>query len=233
MSRKKTKSKQKIGGQSGNTKKRRIVKAKLKSAPKVVPLAPNKRASPRIAKQQAESESESKSDPRSHLKAFFANYPNFNYDPARPTMDEFYRMCDRTWPDREDPRRDVARNGIRDALTRQFNDIYGTDERSLTAWKELCSVLQLRDIPDELNACRELVRSTYVNIIDLVDARVTKVHVRHFGSEKELSEYTMRTGKYFPKENAYAGGLLKFLLRHIISPSNGKAHSSQWKGNRR
>ncbi|KAG9096612.1 hypothetical protein FRC06_008489 [Ceratobasidium sp. 370] len=148
-------------------------------------------------------------------------------------MDEFYRLCDRTWPHRDDPEREVARDGIRDALTRQFNDIYGTDERNLDAWKKLCVVLQLKDIPDELNACRELVQLTYVNIVDLVDTRVTNIHVRHFGSERELSEYTTRTGKYFPKENAYAGGLLKFLLRHIISPGSGKARAGQGKGSRR
>jgi len=39
-----------------------------------------------------------------------------------------------------------------------------------------------------------------------------------FDSEKDLSEYTISSGKYFPKENAYAGGLLRFLLRQIMNP---------------
>ncbi|KAG8707084.1 hypothetical protein FRC08_000711 [Ceratobasidium sp. 394] len=232
MSRKKAKSKQKSGGKSksagkrSHTSKRRLAVAQT---PKVAAQAPRK--APRAVKQQPKSKPEP--DPRSHLKAFFANYPHFNYDPSRPIMDEFYRMCDRTWSRREDPEREVARNGLRDALTRQFNDIYGTDERSLEAWKKLCVVLQLWNIPDELHACRELVRSTYVNIVDVVDTSVTKIRVRHFESEMELSEYTTRTGKYFPKENAYAGGLLKFLLRHIVIPGSGKAHPSQRKGSRK
>jgi hypothetical protein len=62
----------------------------------------------------------------------------------------------------------------------------------------------------------------YVNIVDLVDTPATQVPVIHFESEVALSRYTKATGKYFPKDNAYAGGLLKFLLRRIESPGEGK-----------
>ncbi|KAG8738747.1 hypothetical protein FRC10_006511 [Ceratobasidium sp. 414] len=143
-------------------------------------------------------------------------------------MSEFYRMCDTFWPDRadkDDPERQDARDGIRDALTQQFNAIYGTKRDSLPAWQNLCDVLQLADVPDNLNKCRKLVQSTYVNIVDLVDTPVTQEPVEHFDGERELSEYTKSTGKYFPKENAYAGGLLKFLLRQIDDPGDGRAHS--------
>lgn len=37
-----------------------------------------------------------------------------------------------------------------------------------------------------------------------------------FTSLDELSEYTIENGKFFPKESAYAGGVLKFLLREIL-----------------
>jgi hypothetical protein len=43
-----------------------------------------------------------------------------------------------------------------------------------------------------------------------------KAHV--FPSVLALSEYTKKHGKFFPKDNAYAGNLLRFLLRHIIFP---------------
>lgn len=39
-----------------------------------------------------------------------------------------------------------------------------------------------------------------------------------FESERDLSQYTISTGKFFPRENAYAGGLLRYLLRHILHP---------------
>jgi hypothetical protein len=33
---------------------------------------------------------------------------------------------------------------------------------------------------------------------------------------KKLQNYTIKTEKYFPKENIYAGGLLRFLFREIL-----------------
>lgn len=58
----------------------------------------------------------------------------------------------------------------------------------------------------------------FVNIVDLIDTPVTRKPVVHFETERALSEYTKRTGKFFPAENAHAGGLLKFLLRKIMAP---------------
>lgn len=55
-------------------------------------------------------------------------------------------------------------------------------------------------------------------MVDLVDTQGTGEPVMMFESEKDLSEYTQRTKKYFPQDNAYAGGVLKHLLRHITSP---------------
>lgn len=71
-------------------------------------------------------------------------------------MDEFYRMCDTFGWDKEDDERQEARDKIKDALTKQFNEIYGTDVNDLAAWQNLCSVLNLSDIPNELKACREV-----------------------------------------------------------------------------
>lgn len=58
----------------------------------------------------------------------------------------------------------------------------------------------------------------FVNIVDLVDTPTTQEPVVHFETERALSEYTKSTGKFFPAESAYAGGLLKFLLRRIMNP---------------
>ena len=44
------------------------------------------------------------------------------------------------------------------------------------------------------------------------------MEVQVFKTEHELSAYTTSTGKFFPKENAYAGGLLRDLLWHILQP---------------
>jgi hypothetical protein len=55
-----------------------------------------------------------------------------------------------------------------------------------------------------------------VNLVDLVHG--SKVEVRIFRTEKELSEYTIATGKIFPKEDAKDGGVLRALRRHIFNP---------------
>lgn len=54
-----------------------------------------------------------------------------------------------------------------------------------------------------------------MNLVDLVDTSGRGIEL--FSSLDELREYTIETGKYFPKESAYAGGVLKFLLREILS----------------
>ena len=58
--------------------------------------------------------------------------------------------------------------------------------------------------------------NTHVNLSDLLDTTLQKTRVHVFASEEELREYTKETGRIFPKEDAYAGGLLKYLLRQIF-----------------
>jgi hypothetical protein len=58
------------------------------------------------------------------------------------------------------------------------------------------------------------MRNVHVNLVDLVDTSGQVVEL--FSSLQELREYTINTGKYFPRESAYAGGVLKFLLRDIL-----------------
>ncbi|KAF8599060.1 hypothetical protein BDV93DRAFT_498125 [Ceratobasidium sp. AG-I] len=158
-------------------------------------------------------------EPETHLAAFFLQYPDFTYDRSKPAMSEFDRMCKLYRRQDVDLDENDARQGIKDVLTQQFNVIYGTDENDLCAWQNLCRVLQHPNVPEDLELCRQLVDSTFVNIVDLVDNKSTGEPIVHFESEKELSWYTRDTGKYFPRDNAYAGGLLKFLLRHIFEPN--------------
>ena len=62
----------------------------------------------------------------------------------------------------------------------------------------------------------------YVNLVDLVDTGRTGQCVTQFRNLEELQEYTMGSGKFFPKESAYAGGMLKFLLREILNKHAGR-----------
>ncbi|KAI0033373.1 hypothetical protein K488DRAFT_28761, partial [Vararia minispora EC-137] len=153
------------------------------------------------------------------LDDFFASYPDFSYNPRASATDEFYRMCDEFGWDskRNTQKRRKAHQLFKDALVHQFNQTYGTEVNSLRSWQALCEALGLDEIPDTLKDCQEVVEGVYVNIVDFVDAREGGAHaqVKIFDTEVRLSEYTIKTGKYFPKENAYAGGLLRHLLRQI------------------
>jgi len=156
-----------------------------------------------------------------YLNDFFEQYPDFDYDPSMPANSEWYRLCDHmNWGKKgkkTNPERESAYEDFKDALVHQFNTNYGTDEESLDAWQELCERLGVFPIPDTLKEAREKVKATHVNLVDLTQGADGR-EVRIFHTEVELSEYTRRNGRYFPAESAYAGGLLRHLLRHIFHP---------------
>lgn len=45
---------------------------------------------------------------------------------------------------------------LHDAMTKQFNEMYGTDADSLMSWQGLCRVLDISPIPENLQECREV-----------------------------------------------------------------------------
>lgn len=62
-----------------------------------------------------------------------------------------------------------------------------------------------------------MFKGMFVNLVDLVDTGNTGVCASQFSTLEELRKYTKSTGKFFPKESAYAGGMLRFLLREILN----------------
>ncbi|KAH7929073.1 hypothetical protein BV22DRAFT_152681 [Leucogyrophana mollusca] len=154
------------------------------------------------------------------LDDFFSQYPPFVFNRTKSAPDEFKRLCSHFRWRKED--RDEVRAQYKDALVKTFNSTFGTDENDLTSWKSLCQDISIYPIPDDLESCRQAVWSSYVNIVDLVDSQRTGVAVCRFPSLGDLVEYTIDTEKYFPKENAYAGGLLRELLREILGTYHGK-----------
>ncbi|KAI6768403.1 hypothetical protein HG531_010592 [Fusarium graminearum] len=119
--------------------------------------------------------------------------------------------------DRDDE--DDAKRDFKAAMVKQFNDIYGTDPDNLENWQKLCHVLNIEPAPTSLEACRERVRRTHVNLVDLVETANTGLPVQAFKNLKQLQDYTVENGRFFPKDSAYHGGLLRFLLRQIF-PEN-------------
>ena len=146
-------------------------------------------------------------------------------------------MCDDFEWDSDDYEMREARRKFKSAMVQQFNVLYGTDEEDLNSWQKLCHILNIKPVPKGLKECREVsicsndlmssfgiantnddqrVRQTHVNLVDLVDTPRTGAAVKVFPNLKKLQDYTIENEKYFPKEDAYAGGLLRFLLREIL-----------------
>ncbi|CAE6450989.1 unnamed protein product [Rhizoctonia solani] len=107
-------------------------------------------------------------------------------------------------------------NRLTRGLTDQFNAIYGKDPDDI-AWRNLCSALDLAEIPTEVSACKKLIKF-YVDIVDLVDQPVTDVHVGYFRTEHGLAKYTWKIKKVYNLQAVKTGGLLIHLPRFINQP---------------
>jgi hypothetical protein len=168
------------------------------------------------------------------LERFFSKYPSFRFRPLNSPVVEFDRLCELHHWKKGDQKRKFARKAFHIAMKKEFDDLYGLDEHDIKNWRKLCHVLRINPAPHTLRECRavssdplcpwstktssfiQAVVKKHVNLVDLVHG--SKVEVRIFETEKELSEYTQETEKYFPKENAKDGGVLRALRRHILNP---------------
>ncbi|KAL4250185.1 hypothetical protein AB1N83_014280 [Pleurotus pulmonarius] len=184
------------------------------------PKEPKKSKKSKKSKKPKESEPEPR---ESYFSAFFARYPEFRYNPANSAILEFDRLCKL--------RRDEAHQAFKDAMVKEFNDIYGTDEGDINSWHKICTVLDIDPLPKTLRESRDIVMSKHINLVDLVDSPTG--HVVSFASLEALAAYTISTRKVFPKGSAYAGGLLKYLLREILGEYEGRRRPSNFGGRRR
>ncbi|KAF8260807.1 hypothetical protein EI94DRAFT_874457 [Lactarius quietus] len=151
------------------------------------------------------------------LEAFFSQYPNFQYQPLNSPVVEFDRLCELHKWKKNDRKRRGAREEFQNAMTEEFNDLYGSDENDINNWYKLCHVLRITPVPDTLQKCRAVVRGKHVNLVDLVHG--SKAEVVQFKTVGELSKYTLETGKIFGRESARDGGVLRALRRHIFEPA--------------
>ncbi|KAF8957360.1 hypothetical protein BDZ97DRAFT_1763059 [Flammula alnicola] len=149
------------------------------------------------------------------LAQYFAEYPSFVPNPNKSATSEFNRMCKVIHLAPRSDAKEAARAAFKDALTQEFNEIYGTEINSLASWQTLCARIGISPIPTTLEECRQIVMNTHVNLVDLTTGSGT---IQIFQSVQELSQYTIENRKFFPSENAHAGDLLRYLLRHIFNP---------------
>lgn len=85
---------------------------------------------------------------------FFNKWPEFDYQGEAELTREFWRLCrEKQWSQEE---RDEAKNDLRDAMAERFNEIYGTDEKELEAWKKLCRDVHVDPIPNTVAECQKV-----------------------------------------------------------------------------
>ena len=72
----------------------------------------------------------------------------------------------------------------------------------------------------------QVVLQKHVDLVDLVQG--SRENIQIFKSEEELSNYTHETEKFFPKERAKDGGVLRALRRHILEPRESPSSQGQW-----
>jgi hypothetical protein len=92
--------------------------------------------------------------PEDHISRFFSNYPSFQYDPSAPVAAQFQGLRESLGDDR--CRKSEARKAFSDAISQEFNYLYGADGTDLTSWQKLCRVLDLESIPDTVTGCRDV-----------------------------------------------------------------------------
>lgn len=186
------------------------------------------------------------------LKTFFKQYSWFIYDPTQSASQQFHRLQTEAGWEREDPEQRDAWEGYLEALVLQFNSSYGENENDLTAWHGLLARIGINNFPDSVKVCKsvsfeffsmllgsitrcnQIIRGKFINLVDLVDARDDPSRqVQQFASEMILSEYTLSNHKVFPRDHVAAGSLLRYLLRHILSPNSNRRDPTFRRHNKR
>jgi len=67
-------------------------------------------------------------------------------------------------------------------------------------------------VPDSIKKCKEVLRSIWVNIYDLIDAKRTGQPVKKHATVDALRKYSKKSKKIFPKKAAKENRFLKVLL---------------------
>lgn len=157
------------------------------------------------------------SDP---IAEFFSRFPNsgFTFTPSRNddwrqrrAFNAFANYME--WKQEE---RDRLYREFQDCWMYVFQNEVGTSK--LEHYQNVCKDLGMDPIPNSIGGCRELLRSVYVNIVDLTQYRIDLKEGRNpapilqFDSEDDLKMYSKKEDKLYPSDLA-KGELLKDLLR--------------------
>lgn len=88
------------------------------------------------------------------LERFFSQYSKFKYRPTISPVIEFRRLCEEYGWEKSGRKKKAARDEFDHAMKKEFDALYGADEKDINNWYKLCHVLRIDPIPDTLKKCR-------------------------------------------------------------------------------
>ncbi|CAK5264090.1 unnamed protein product [Mycena citricolor] len=145
------------------------------------------------------------------MSSYWLCFPDFEHDPFVPLRQEFERLArEEGWGKKSRMFKDQwGLCGIQ-----EFGYQFGKDENRLAGWQALCATVGVKKTPDSIAKCKTIMRNTWVNIYDLLDAKRTGKTVLKHPSKDALRSYSINSKppKIFSKAQAKKNRFLKILL---------------------
>jgi hypothetical protein len=118
----------------------------------------------RRKKKSKERKAEAKQDvegPEDAIDEFFSQYSGFLYHRDAPIRYEFQRLCRFCGWDYDNPERERAWSNLRIATVMTFNSTIGDDINDHHAWGNLCRLVGIADIPNDIDGRRQVCESFF------------------------------------------------------------------------
>ncbi|KAI1779919.1 hypothetical protein F4818DRAFT_158578 [Hypoxylon cercidicola] len=110
----------------------------------------------------------------------------------------------------------AARDKRKEELVSDWEEYFGSGD--LSDWQRLMADLGFTEEFTSKSQCRKALTHVWVNIRDFLDDNRAGREIHRFDNETQLSQYTINTGKIFPKKKVPKESPLRKLLAHIFSP---------------
>ncbi|KAK7952074.1 uncharacterized protein PG986_007802 [Apiospora aurea] len=99
-------------------------------------------------------------------------------------------------------------------IVKRWDDYFQDDV--LENWQRLMKDLGFQEEFRSKTQCRNALKKVWINIYDFLDAVKAGKPVYQFKTEVELSHYTKKTGRVYPKRHIQKGSPLARLMAHIF-----------------
>lgn len=174
------------------------------------------------------------------FQSHFAQYPEFEPESNKPFDEEFKRLAQsQDWVPNSQQYHEERTLAIKQEIQNEYwEPVLKEEELSqLTSeerrrreedWKIRGYQALLNEVNkeprDSIEACVEILQSTLVNIVDLLDARRTGMKVEVFENFKDFRAYTIKPGKRIHLATAKKDAFLSTLLQNLRNAKGPRLH---------